>query len=110
MIRGISITLYVETEDEPDAFGRPVVTETAVTVNNVLVAQPSTDDVIDSADLTGKRIEYVLGIPKGDTNDWKDKKVEFFGRTFKTYGFPVEGIEANVPTPWHKKVYVAAYE
>lgn len=108
-MRGITVTLYTKTADSTDPFGAPVWTEKAVTVDNVLVGQPDTDDITSSTDLYGKRIDYMLGIPKGDTHDWTDKRVEWtdaYGRTMKceTFGFPVTGVEHLVPTPWHMKV------
>lgn len=63
------------------------------TVGNVLIGEPSAD---------GR--SYTLGIPKGDQNIWTDRKLSFFGRTFRTIGLPVQGIEANIPLCWHKKV------
>lgn len=108
-MRGITVTLYTKTADSTDPFGAPVYTEKAVTVDNVLVGQPDTDDITSSADLYGKRIDYMLGIPKGDTHDWTDKRVEWtdaYGRTItcETFGFPVTGVEHLVPGPWHMKV------
>lgn len=113
-IKGISVTLYTETIDSADAFNAPTYTTKAVTVDNVLVAEPSTDDVTSALSLYGKKISFTLGIPKGDTNDWTDKDVEWvdaYGRTIKcrTFGIPVTGIEANVPGPWHMKVKCEAY-
>ena len=54
--------------------------------------------------------KYTLGIPKGDQNEWKDREVRFFGRKWRTIGFPLEGIEAMIPLDWNKKVMVEAYE
>ena len=108
-MRGITVTLYTKTQTGTDPFGAPVYTETAVTVDNVLVGQPDTDDITSSTDLYGKRIDYMLGIPKGDAHDWTDKRVEWtdaYGRTIRceTFGFPVTGVEHLVPGPWHMKV------
>ncbi len=108
-MRGITVTLTVKTKTGTDAFGAPVYTETTKTVDNVLVGEPSTDDITTSTDLYGKRIDYMLGIPKGDTHTWENTKVEWtdaYGRTIKceTFGFPITGVEALVPTPWHMKV------
>lgn len=108
-MRGITVTLYTKTQTGTDPFGAPVYTETPVTVANVLVGQPDTDDITSSTDLYGKRIDYMLGIPKGDAHDWTDKRVEWtdaYGRTVRceTFGFPVTGVEHLVPTPWHMKV------
>lgn len=113
-IRGISITLYTEAIASYDGFGNPIYTYTPKTVDNVLVAEPSSDDVASALSLYGKTLKYTLGIPKGDTNDWVDKKVEWtdaYGRTItvKTFGYPITGIEENVPGQWHMKVRCEAY-
>lgn len=110
MLRGITVTLYEKTQTGTDAFNRPVYTETAVSVNNVLVSPTSTSETLDTVNLTGKKAVYTLAIPKGDTHDWKDKKVEFFGETFKTFGEPLKGIEAMIPLDWNTKVQVERYE
>lgn len=114
-MRGITVTLYEQTQTGTDAFNAPVYAETAVTVDNVLVGEPSTDDITSATSLYGKRIEYMLGIPKGDAHDWTDKRVSWtdaYGKTItvKTFGVPITGIEANIPTRWHKKVRCEAYE
>ena len=108
-MRGITVTLYQKTQTGADPFGAPIYTETPVTVDNVLVGEPSTADITTSTDLFGKRIDFVLGIPKGDTHDWTDCRVEWTdarGNTVKaeTFGFPITGIEYLVPTAWHAKV------
>ena len=107
---GASVVLYERTQTGVDTFNDPVYAVTPVTVENVLIGQPTTDEVTSSIDLYGKRIEYMLGIPKGDAHEWEDTTVEIFGRTFRTFGATIQGIEANVPTPWHKKVRVCRYE
>ena len=108
-MRGISITLYTTTQTGTDEFNRPVFAETPVTVENVLIGEPSTDDIANELNLTGKRLAYTLAIPKGDTNDWTDKTVEFFGEKFKTIGEPTQGIDHLIPLSWNKKVKVERY-
>ena len=108
---GATVTLHVRTRaQDPDSMGDPVYTDSTVEVHNVLIGQPTTDEVTSSIDLYGKRTEYMLGIPKGDDHDWEDTEVEFFGRAWQTFGSVIQGIEANVPTMWHKKVRVARHE
>lgn len=113
-LKGITVTLYDRTRTGTDPFHNPIYTEVPVQVENVLVGEPSTDDIVTSQDLYGKTILYMLGIPKGDTHDWKDKKVEWtdaYGiHTCQTFGFPITGIEANIPGPWHMKVRCKAFE
>lgn len=108
-MRGISITLYTTTQTGTDEFNRPVFTEAPVTVENVLIGEPSTDDIVAEINMTGKRLAYTLAIPKGDTHDWTDKTVEFFGERFKTIGEPTQGIDHLVPLSWNKKVKVERY-
>lgn len=105
-MKGISVLLHVKTLAGKDSFSNPVYDESTVEVQNVLVGQPSTEDISSSVELYGKRIEYMLGLPKGDEHIWTDTEVEFFGRKFRTFGDVIEGIEANIPTRWHKKVRV----
>ena len=114
MIKGTTVVLYTQTESDPDPFGIPTYKETAVKVDNVLIAEPNTEDIASSTQLFGKVIRYMLGIPKGDTHDWMDKKVSWTDRygthTVKTFGFPITGIEENIPGPWHMKVRCEEYD
>ena len=109
-MNGITVILYEETLDGYDAFGAPIYTEEPVEVENVLVAPTSSDDLIAEQSLYGKISVYTLGIPKGDNHDWRNKKVEFFGQTFKTFDEPVLGIDAMIPLSWNMKVKVEHYE
>jgi hypothetical protein len=56
----------------------------------------------------------VIGVPKGDMNDWENTLVKFdLGdgcHTYRTFGIPEMGIEANIPLRWHKKVKCERYE
>lgn len=106
---GTAVVLYERTQAGVDAFNDPVYTTAPVTVENVLVGQPTTDEITSSIDLYGKKIEYMLGLPKGDDHDWTNTTVVIFGQTFQTFGAVIQGIEANIPTPWHKKVRVCRY-
>lgn len=108
-MKGASVKLYVQTANGTDSFGNEKFTESYVTVDNVLIGQPSTDDITSSIELYGKKIEYMLGIPKGDTHNWEDTVVEFFGHKYRTFGHTIQGIEENIPTPWHKKVRVERF-
>lgn len=116
-IRGITVTLYEKKQkrDEAgnlivDGFERPVYEEIPVEVKNVLVSPASSDDIVTNTDLAGKKAVYTLGIPKSDTHDWKDRRVDFFGERFKTFGLPLRGIDALIPGDWNMKVMVERYE
>ena len=109
MIRGISITLYERRQTGTDAFGAPILEERPVLVPNVLIGEPTAEDLVNELQLSGKRLAYTLGIPKGDSHDWQDVTVEFFGQKFRTYGDVTQGIEAMIPLCWNKKVKVERY-
>lgn len=109
-IKGIPVKLSVRTQTGIDDFNRPTYEVSQEVVENVLVGEPSAEDVVNELNLSGKRIAYTLAIPKGDTHIWEDTEVEFWGMTFKTVGIPTQGIDDNIPLKWNKKVKVERYE
>ena len=109
-IHGIQITLIDKQVVSTDPFGSPVVKNVEITIDNVIVAPATTEDVTSQMSLTGKKISYTIGIPKGDTHDWENKEVRFFGKRWRTVGIPLEGIEDLIPLEWNKKVMVERYE
>ena len=110
MIRGMTIEIVVKTQTGTDPFGAPICSETEENVNNVLVGQPTTEDYATTLQLTGERIAYVLGIPKGDTHDWVNTDVIIWGERFRTIGLPQTGIQDNIPLQWGQNVKVERYE
>lgn len=108
-MKGVTILLHVKTQTSTDEFGAPVYTDTTIPVDNVLIGEPTSDQVMQELNMHGKRLAYVLGIPKGDSNTWTDTEVEFFGEKFKTYGEPTQGIDHLIPLSWNKKVKVERY-
>lgn len=109
MIKGITVTLYERKETGKDDFNHPVYEETPVEVGNVLVAPASTDEILETFNLTGKKAVYNIAIPKGDNHEWQDNRVDFFGSRWRVVGFPQRGIEANIPLEWNEKWMVEKY-
>jgi hypothetical protein len=109
-MRGITVTLHNRVQNGTDAFNRPIYEESTTTVDNVLIGEPSTEDIVNEMNLSGKRLAYTLAIPKGDDHEWKDAVVEFFGERFRTFGAPTQGIDHLIPLQWNKKVKVERYE
>lgn len=108
---GITITLYDRTQTGMDALNHPIYTETPVSVDNVLVAPLSDNEVIETFNLTGRKAIYQMGIPKGDTHEWTaGKRVNFFGKDYRIIGEPTEGIDNLIPLCWNLKVKVERYE
>lgn len=109
-IKGVPVTLYTEKLTGRDRDGNDVYETIPVVVEDVLVGEPSTDDITSTTNLYGKRLAYILGIPKNNENDWADKVVEIFGEKYKTFGLPMKGINENIPGHRSTKVRVERYE
>lgn len=110
LIKGVPVTLISKTQTNTDPFGNPIYTETEITVDNVLIAPVSGDDVINQLNLTGRKAVYQLAIPKGDTNTWENQEVRFFGDRWRVFGVPTQGIDHLIPLDWNLKVMVERYE
>lgn len=109
LIKGIPVVLYEKTNSGSDPFGNPISTETMTVVDNVLVSPTSAEDIVNETQIYGKHSVYTLCIPKGDTHNWEDARVEFFGKTFKVFGDILEYQEELLPLAWNKQVKVEKY-
>lgn len=108
---GITVTLYDRIQTGTDALNHPIYEETPINVDNVLVAPMSDTEVLETYNLTGRRAQYQMGIPKGDTHDWTaGKRVRFFNEDWRIIGLPTQGIDELIPLSWNKKVKVEKYE
>lgn len=111
-MKGTTIQLLDKVQTGVNPLNEPIFEEQWVEVQGVLVGQPTTDDITNTLQLFGKRVEYVLGIPKGDTHNWVDAEIilpkPFDGR-FKTIGYPMTGEEENIPLKWGQNVKVERY-
>lgn len=103
---GVSVILHIKTQTGVDAFNNPVFADSTEVVKNVLIGQPTTEEIDSTISLYGKKIDYMLGIPKCDNHNWEDTVVEFCGNRYRTFGMTIQGIEENIPTAWHKKIRV----
>ena len=110
-MRGITVTIHPKEVNDLNSIGEVVFKYgDDIAVENVLVAPSSAEEILEADNLYGKKAVYTLAIPKGDTNDWQDQWVTFFGLDWQTFGIPLEGIDALVPTSWNKKVTVMRRE
>lgn len=109
-MKGDTVKLVVKTQTGTDPFGAPIYEESLVDVEDVLIGTPTSEDVLTTLSLHSKKVAYVLGIPKGDTHDWTDTDVEFYGMRFRTIGKPITGNQANIPLRWGQTIRVEAYE
>ena len=111
MIRGIDVVLIERKgTGRTDDFNMEIFDENETVIHNVLVGSPTSEEIVDTLNLYGKKIDYVIAVPKGDTHEWENSRVRFFGRTFNVVGIPTMGIDDNIPLMWNKKVKVEAIE
>lgn len=108
-LKGVPVTLYVRTQTGTDEAHAPIYEDVPEVVENVLIGEPSADDITNELNLTGHRLAYTLGIPKGDTHFWTHCRVDFFGRSFRVYAPPITGIQDLIPLDWGWKVKVESY-
>jgi len=108
-MKGMTVQLVKKTQTGTDPFGAPIETEEIIDVPDCLVGQPSTDEISATMEMYGKQIAYVVGVPKGDENTWVDTDVIILGERFRTIGYPMTGIQENIPLRWGKNVKVERY-
>ncbi len=108
-IKGIKVIIITKIQTGIDEFNAPIWKRVEEQVDNVLIAPSSSNEILSANDLYGKKAVYTLAIPKDDTHNWEDCEVIFFGRTWRTFGIPLEGIPELIPLKWNKKVMVERY-
>ena len=111
LINGEPITLVVKSPNGADVFGKQIYSTEEVTIDNVLVGSPSSEDAITEINVSGKHILYTLAIPSDDTHDWENTEVIVRGMRCRTIGLPIAYNPDNMPTwfPWNKQIKVEAY-
>lgn len=109
MLKTVTVQLAVKTSSATDPFGAPIETEELIDIPGCLVGQPTTDDITQTMEMYGKKIAYVVGVPKGDTHSWVDTDVIIWGERYRTIGFPQTGIQENIPLAWGTNVKVERY-
>lgn len=108
-ITGITIELVNKIAGAKDGFGRPTYEDAEpIEVHDVLVGEPSADDVVNALNLHGKHVKYTLAIPKGDAHIWEGDVI-IWGKRYHIFTTPTQGIDANIPLRWNKKVMVEEY-
>lgn len=109
MIKGITVTLWEKQQIAVDDFNVPVYAEVPIEVDDVLVSPTSDQDKAEALNLYGRRAEYVIAIPKGNTLDWTCKRITFFGEDWRAISHGIQGIEENIPLRWNRKIMVESY-
>lgn len=93
-----------QSETTENGFLQYEVTEEVV--ENVLIGTPTMQDAASAVQIYGKNPQYTLCIPKGDTHEWTDAFVKFWGKTWHVIAAPQRTQEKLTPGPWNAKVFV----
>lgn len=109
-LKGKTVTLHEMVQVGTDDFNHPIMREEPTEVENVLIEPASNEAILSEIQMTGKHVVYILHIPKGDTHNWKDAIVDFYGQSWKTFGDCLIYDEDLTPLSWNKKVKVERYE
>lgn len=109
-IKGVAVTLYERRETGRDGFGTPIYSEKPTIVEDVLICPATENAVVDDEGMSGRRAEYELCIPKGDTHEWENNRVDFFGQKWRVFGAALEYEEELVPLRWNRRVKVERIE
>ena len=110
-IKGITVKIIPQVQTGTDAFNAPIYTDgDPIEVDYVLVAPVGSQENLDVTNLYGKKAQYQLGIPKGDTHVWTAALVECDGYRWHVFSLPQKGIDKMIPLRWNDKYYVERYE
>lgn len=109
-LQGIDVQIVTRSRTGEDEFGSPIYEETEETVHNVLVAPLSSQELLETVNLYGKKAVYQIAIPKGDTHVWEDAVVKFFGKRWHVFTLSQKGIDDLIPLGWNDKYQVELYE
>lgn len=110
MIKGEQVTVYRPSATLTDAFGAPVKTWTAETVENVVRHPAEAKDYTESNRPEGTIIGWVLHFPKTYTASLRECRVEVEGELYDIEGDPQAYMLANTPTPWNRRAYAIRTE
>lgn len=110
MIKGETVTVYRPGATLTDAFGAPVKTWTAETVENVVRHPAEAEDYTESNRPDGTIIGWVLHFPKTYTASLRECRVEVEGELYDIEGDPQAYMLVNTPTPWNRRAYAIRTE
>lgn len=108
MIRGTTVTVTRKTASGTDRLGNVTYTTTTETVDNVLIAPSSTED-LEAARQAGVMLACTLHFPKTYTASLRGCSVTLpapYGDTYRVVGDPQPYMTVNCPTPWNRAVDV----
>lgn len=108
VILGETVTVSTPAQAGEDAYGQAVKEWADEDVRNVLVCQPTSDDVASRPE--GDEVTLTLHFPKTYTASLRGCTVTLRGERYTVLGDPVALTEANTPGRWNRAVPVRRVE
>lgn len=108
MISGVNVVLHKKSVSGTNAIGEKIYTEQTETISNILVEPASNDAIVDELTMTGKKLAFILHIPRTDENSWEDCIVDLpspWNISVKTFATDKMIFDPRLtPLPWGRKV------
>ncbi len=100
LFEGVSVEVMRPIEGELDDMGEPTTTWETETVENVLVA-PSTTEDLEATRPDGARVSVTFHFPKTYTKPLRGCMVIYNQNKYRIIGSPVPYMEQNTPGQWN---------
>lgn len=105
-----TIQIKTRTQTGKDALNHPTYAEEWEDVSGCVVGSPSTEDIENEMNLSGKRIAYEVFLPNEDTHPWAGASVRIKGKEYRVIGDVKESFVSFSHIPCNKLISVEAYE
>lgn len=105
-----AIQIKTRTQTGKDALNHPIYTEDWEEVSGCVVGSPSSEDIENEMNLSGKRIAYEVFLPNDDTHTWAGSEVRIKGKQYRVIGDVKESFVSFSHIPCNKLISVEAYE
>lgn len=104
-----TIQIKIRTQVGVDELNRPIYKETWEEIAGCVVGSPSSEDIENEINLSGKRIAYEIFLPNKDTHTWTGASVKIKDKEYRVIGDVKESFVRFSHIPCNKLISVEAY-
>lgn len=105
-----TIQIKTRTQTGKDALNHPIYSEVWEDVSGCVVGSPSSEDIENEMNLSGKRIAYEVFLPNDDAHTWAGSEVKINNKPYRVIGDVKESFVSFSHIPCNKLISVEAYE
>ena len=105
-----TIQIKTRTQTGVDELNRPTYEVVWEDVSGCVVGSPTSDDVKNELNMSGKRIAYEILLPNEDAHTWAGSEVKIKGKPYRVIGDVKESFVSLPHIPCNKLISVEAYE